>query len=108
MVVSRERRRLARLRRLGSLLAPFWVWLVIRLMNGEPIALGPPHLPLLVSLHSARVQRRPARSPPGLPSRLRRTFAGPQRAGRHRVLLVSIEHLGSARTPTRAAPARQR
>ncbi|MEY2478524.1 MAG: cell division protease FtsH [Actinomycetota bacterium] len=45
VAVSRERRRLARLRRLGLLLAPFWVWLVIRLLNGEPIALGPPEMP---------------------------------------------------------------
>ena len=45
VAVSRERRRLARLRRLGLLLAPFWIWLVIRLVNGEPIALGPPSLP---------------------------------------------------------------
>jgi ATP-dependent Zn protease len=45
VAVSRERRRLARLRRLGLMLAPFWIWLVIRLVNGEPIALGPPNLP---------------------------------------------------------------
>jgi ATP-dependent Zn protease len=45
VAVSRERRRLARLRRLGLLLAPLWVWLLIRLANGEPIVLGPPDLP---------------------------------------------------------------
>jgi ATP-dependent Zn protease len=45
VAVTRERRRLMRVRRLALLLAPFWVWLVMRLVIGRPISLGPPHLP---------------------------------------------------------------
>ena len=45
VAVSRERRRLARLRKLGLLLAPFWIWLVMRLVDNDAIALAPPNLP---------------------------------------------------------------
>jgi ATP-dependent Zn protease len=45
VAISRERRRLARLRRLALLLAPLWVWLIMRLVTNRPVALAFPHLP---------------------------------------------------------------
>jgi cell division protease FtsH len=51
VAISRERRRLARLRRLALLLAPLWVWLIMRLVTNRPIALAFPHLPPNVAVY---------------------------------------------------------